>query len=407
MMSQSTRLFLLLNTVARLLSGAGIPLKYVCPGHSVHAFQNIKFDSCNADVSLSMNGDRNTQIAKWLIQNCTWKETLLTEYEKRVIFDKNGTITIHNFNHFDQAKYVVISKMTPLPKIYDVQLSLMLAPTKACKPIIDKLGNILIASLNVNDCGKPVAIPYWKDYGGVSNTNEPMLKLPPGKEAGTYYACIDGPALACMKYVQPQNYCSAYTIEGSMQHVTSKSPEVTMETGNTTVIIVISIVMGILFILLVVVTLILIQRNCARRNVNENHTTPLLESNQPMTKSDLKGENIKLSQIDDQRQGLKTHCYNFNSPSDAVQQVLETHKDQEYKTEETINEHQPSIDPAKLRELQELRDDALCKICFSDSKSVCFMPCKHIATCAKCSISLQECPVCRAIIEKKMNIAVD
>nr|AFS51961.1 DekiORF83 [Dendrolimus kikuchii nucleopolyhedrovirus] len=39
-----------------------------------------------------------------------------------------------------------------------------------------------------------------------------------------------------------------------------------------------------------------------------------------------------------------------------------------------------------------------CKICFEKEKSVCFMPCRHLATCAQCSRRCKRCCVCNAKI---------
>ncbi|KAL3885973.1 hypothetical protein ACJMK2_026004, partial [Sinanodonta woodiana] len=151
---------------------ARITVNYVCLGDSVQAFQNIEFNHCDAIVHLIRTDDKHAkiEIAVWSIQNCIRNESILPEYQGRLIFDQNGTITIKNFDYKDQANYVAVSKMDKLPKIYEIQISLMVAPNKTCKPVIEQLGNSLKASLKANDCGKPVAVPYWKDYASDLST---------------------------------------------------------------------------------------------------------------------------------------------------------------------------------------------------------------------------------------------
>ncbi|AIZ48674.1 iap-3 [Agrotis segetum nucleopolyhedrovirus B] len=40
-------------------------------------------------------------------------------------------------------------------------------------------------------------------------------------------------------------------------------------------------------------------------------------------------------------------------------------------------------------------DKLLCKICYEDTRNVCFMPCGHVVCCRNCSMSVDRCPLCR------------
>ncbi|ABL76006.1 inhibitor of apoptosis-2 [Maruca vitrata nucleopolyhedrovirus] len=44
-----------------------------------------------------------------------------------------------------------------------------------------------------------------------------------------------------------------------------------------------------------------------------------------------------------------------------------------------------------------------CKICFDREKSVCFMPCRHLAVCAECSRRCKRCCVCNAKIMQRIE----
>jgi len=46
-------------------------------------------------------------------------------------------------------------------------------------------------------------------------------------------------------------------------------------------------------------------------------------------------------------------------------------------------------------EMQRLRDQRLCKVCFVNESNVAFLPCGHLICCAHCVPSLKDCPYCR------------
>lgn len=45
-----------------------------------------------------------------------------------------------------------------------------------------------------------------------------------------------------------------------------------------------------------------------------------------------------------------------------------------------------------------------CKICYDKVADILFQPCNHCASCGRCSVSLETCPVCRRTIERKTKI---
>ncbi|BAE72369.1 IAP2 [Hyphantria cunea nucleopolyhedrovirus] len=46
---------------------------------------------------------------------------------------------------------------------------------------------------------------------------------------------------------------------------------------------------------------------------------------------------------------------------------------------------------------------AECKVCFSNEKSVCFLPCRHLVVCAECSLRCKRCCVCNSKIVDRIN----
>ncbi|KAL3885599.1 hypothetical protein ACJMK2_025649 [Sinanodonta woodiana] len=245
--------------------------------------------------------------------------------------------------------------------------------------MIVRLGNKLLASLKPDNCGTPVATLYWKGFGGVSDTNGSMLKITPGTETRTYYACIQGPALQCARNQTTLDNCSPFVIEGN----TSRT--VPSESSNTIAYITIIIVLGVILMMVIVVIVILIRKHRKRNILNGENSAGLLDGSCPTDK-----------QLDD-----------VNAEHAESLKLCEGDGDTEFEMDEVETDHPSGIDPETIRELQELRDAALCKICFANKTSVCFMPCYHVATCDKCSISLDNCPVCRASIKERKTICFD
>ena len=54
-------------------------------------------------------------------------------------------------------------------------------------------------------------------------------------------------------------------------------------------------------------------------------------------------------------------------------------------------------------ENEKLKEDRICKICWSNQAGVAFLPCGHIS-CVNCSPKLKDCPFCRQIIKGKIKI---
>ncbi|KAL3885592.1 hypothetical protein ACJMK2_025643 [Sinanodonta woodiana] len=259
--------------------------------------------------------------------------------------------------------------MDPLPKIYEIQLSLMVAPNKTCKPVIEQIGNSLKASLKANDCGKPVAVPYWKDYASDLNTNESILMLNPEMEAREYNACIKGASLACVNKTMLNDYCTTFKTQGI------KSPPASLETSKTYALIAGCITLGILLLLTMLLLAVLFIRYRRMKLLVKSQKSKSVES------IVLWREQSK----DNPQSKLKTQC------------------DLGIDKEATTEEHSCN-EPDKLRELIKLRDEIRCKICTVNIMSVCFVPCKHIVTCSTCSCSLQKCPLCRVLIEGKLAV---
>jgi len=56
--------------------------------------------------------------------------------------------------------------------------------------------------------------------------------------------------------------------------------------------------------------------------------------------------------------------------------------------------------PDLLREENErLKNERMCVVCLSKEKNILLLPCAHLTSCLECSFNLQNCPLCRSIIQ--------
>lgn len=71
-------------------------------------------------------------------------------------------------------------------------------------------------------------------------------------------------------------------------------------------------------------------------------------------------------------------------------------------SEEKNNEENPITDEDAMQLKQEnerLKNERLCVVCLGREKNVLFLPCAHLTACLECSLSLQNCPMCRSKIQ--------
>ena len=54
-------------------------------------------------------------------------------------------------------------------------------------------------------------------------------------------------------------------------------------------------------------------------------------------------------------------------------------------------------------ENQWMKEDCICKICWSNQVGLVFLPCVHLVSCVNCSPKLKDCPFCRQFITGKIK----
>ncbi|KAK3601235.1 hypothetical protein CHS0354_040416 [Potamilus streckersoni] len=192
--------------------------KYVCCGESIQLYENIVIDSINMVASLSVSASQSRLIAMWTLQNAT----IADGYSKKVFRDHYGDIWIRNVSSSDEAHYTLVYQIGIRFVTLRVHLHVLTAPTLICKPKIKRVDDILSASLEASNCGNLNASAYWLKYPGIHYEGKDMVKLSPRNKAGTYYACIEGPALRCARTSKFSDFCSDITIEDNSA-ISSKS----------------------------------------------------------------------------------------------------------------------------------------------------------------------------------------
>ena len=74
-------------------------------------------------------------------------------------------------------------------------------------------------------------------------------------------------------------------------------------------------------------------------------------------------------------------------------------------TKQNGDEEENNIDDEEVKiddEEDEINERCLCLICFEKQRVIVFVPCGHIT----CSLDCNDCPVCRAVIDKKIKFYV-
>uniref|UniRef100_A0A2C9K0I7 RING-type domain-containing protein n=1 Tax=Biomphalaria glabrata TaxID=6526 RepID=A0A2C9K0I7_BIOGL len=69
------------------------------------------------------------------------------------------------------------------------------------------------------------------------------------------------------------------------------------------------------------------------------------------------------------------------------------------KTSQTEPELNSQPAQGLVRELEILKTQRLCKVCFSQNAGVTFAPCGHLASCVDCCSTVDRCPVCLSSID--------
>ena len=79
-------------------------------------------------------------------------------------------------------------------------------------------------------------------------------------------------------------------------------------------------------------------------------------------------------------------------------ELFEAEYEDEEDEEDVINDEKNEED--------EINERCECVICFEKHRAIIFDPCGHIMCCLDCSVLCNDCPICRAVIVKKMKFYV-
>jgi len=95
---------------------------------------------------------------------------------------------------------------------------------------------------------------------------------------------------------------------------------------------------------------------------------------------------------------------NSNKPEKQANSTVKKQDQQEEnlnkKLKLTNNSQSMDISESEMfEEVERLKKERSCAICFERQKVIIFMPCSHLASCVECSVALQTCPICRKKVE--------
>jgi hypothetical protein len=63
-----------------------------------------------------------------------------------------------------------------------------------------------------------------------------------------------------------------------------------------------------------------------------------------------------------------------------------------------------SIKQLNIQSQSQVPESLSCVVCMNSQKTVVFLPCKHLCSCHKCSIDLENCPLCRVKIANCIEV---
>ncbi|KAL3885703.1 hypothetical protein ACJMK2_025749, partial [Sinanodonta woodiana] len=250
---------ILLIALVSVCSGEELISKTICSGESVILFRNVSLDINDTVAFLYKNGANKTLIAMWMSNN----PKIAGSYTGKVFLDPEGNVWIRYINASDEAKYLLLHEIGGTARNhYEVNLTVLVAPTTNCKPAIKRVDNTLIASLQGTECGKPEASVQFEDYSYTSYQrpfilqNKALAILFPEQESRTYIACMQTPALRCNIFSNPFNFCAYFDFHNH--------PPINEEglTGSTSTYV--AVIVTLIFIIAV---LVLIDKYCIRRGV--------------------------------------------------------------------------------------------------------------------------------------------
>ncbi|KAK3600093.1 hypothetical protein CHS0354_002930 [Potamilus streckersoni] len=276
-LSRTCCLFLLLSVSARWSVGAVDTVKQGCIGDYIELFHNIQVDGVHTVLILYVNGHGYKQIAVWFLHNFIMNSTFLNGYGERIGIDQYGNIWIRGLQDSDEGNYIIECTTRNGTKKDNVTLYVSVAPDTRCRPKIIRGEDTLTTYLEPDGCGKPASTAYWLEQPGIS-VDRNVIKLLPGQEAGTVYACINSPALRCAKNSKFSDYCTVFKDEGKIKHkVTDLSP---MTIGTLVGIIIV------LFVIIVGIPILIIQcrrlKDIMKKNAKmeiRSDAMPLLSAN--------------------------------------------------------------------------------------------------------------------------------
>ncbi|KAK3583484.1 hypothetical protein CHS0354_025617 [Potamilus streckersoni] len=238
------------------VSVAGIIYKSVCEGESVQVFQNITSASFKKKFTLYKTGvSKQEVIGIWFMNHSSIEDEIQDKYEAKVLFE-NGSIILRNIESTDEATYALVYDTDGWFDRKETQILALAPPTNPCKPKIRQEDHFLIALLDNQDyCGRPLVSVQWMDYPGISYKDKAVIVVPPGKDACTYYACIEGEALTCARKSTEREYCEHITI-GSTRRESIPVPSVDISHLRT-ITFVIAVIVSLVLLVLIVSPIIL------------------------------------------------------------------------------------------------------------------------------------------------------
>ncbi|KAK3602314.1 hypothetical protein CHS0354_001749 [Potamilus streckersoni] len=339
-------------------------------------------------------------------------------YKSKVEQCNTTGIHLKNLSLNDSGEYTLKALIENMPEefITKIYLNVLVSPTKQCRPHISYHSDNWINCST--SCGY-IRGEWRPDKTGLSVLNGSLLQVSCPWKGEPVSCCLQVQNMKCLEEDKSELCLSVNISSCNEEGPTENGPELNTtkdpNSSNTIDWWTYLIIGAVIIIIIMVIILFFWWIKRKKRQTNNSLSEEMKEAEAPL--KDMCEKNVSLSEVKEESEEnvplFELKMDEVSTPvesseekvplSDVIEEADSPATELSDK-EQASTELEPGTNSEAVKELQELRLAARCKICFANKIGVVFMPYKHIATCENCSVSLQHCPVCRTIIEMKINI---
>lgn len=138
------------------------------------------------------------------------------------------------------------------------------------------------------------------------------------------------------------------------------------------------------------------------RHIDANQETPSIQPVIDVNNTSANIDNSQPQQQDEQQQQQHRHHHHHSQQHQLLEQQHH-HQPQQHQQRQQQTNRQPSPAPQDQQSSYHNSLIGICKICYTNSIELVFLPCGHSVSCLSCAQSLYTCPYCRETITTRIR----